>query len=132
MSDELNTWSALGVAGALANNYARDARGFLPLLAVFLEATLPEETEVERRGGLFQKQKPIRKVTVTLGDEIYTLEDLGHGPLSAQKVKIVRGIVLKTEPMPMETWLTALSEEISTRAQRNKSAFFALKELLQG
>ncbi len=130
MSDDLENWSALGVSSALANSYAQDIRGFLPLFAVVLESALPEETEVERKGGLFQKQKPVRKVTVTLGDQTYTLEDTGHGPLAAQRVKTVRGIKLKTEPMPVELWLAELSEAISARAQRNEKAFFALKELL--
>ena len=90
----------VGVAGALAQAYAQDMRGFLPLLAIVLSGALPEETVIERKGGLFQREKPVRKVLVTLGDQIYTLEDLGHGPLSACRVKVVRGITLKTEPMP--------------------------------
>lgn len=130
MSDDLENWSALGVASALANSYAQDVRGFLPLFAVVLESALPEETLVERKGGFLQKQKPVRKVTVTLGEQTYTLEDTGHGPLAAQRTKTVRGIRLKTEPMPVELWLAELSEAISARAQRNENAFFALKELL--
>jgi hypothetical protein len=132
MSDNLENWDALGVASALANSYAEDIRGFLPLLAVVLESSLPGETELERRGGLFQKNKPVRKVTVTLGDQTYTLEDTGRGPLEAQRCKTVRGIRLKTEPMPVESWLAELSEAISSRAQRNEKAFYALKELLGG
>lgn len=130
MSDDLEAWSALGVAGSLANSYAQDARSFLPLLAAVLHASLPNETEVERKGGLFQKQKPVRKVSVTLGDQIYTLEDTGRGPLSASRIKVVRGITLKTEPMPVEAWLAELSEEITARAGRNEKAFFALRDLL--
>ncbi len=40
-------FSEVGVAGALANLYAQDARGFLPLLAIVLSRSLPDET----RGG---------------------------------------------------------------------------------
>ena len=123
-------FSQVGVAGALAHAYAQDARGFLPLLAVVLTGTLPDETEIERKGGLFQKDKPIRKIAVTLGDNIYTLEDLGRGPLAASRVKIVRGIKLKTDSLPTEEWLAELSQEISARAQKNEKAFFALKSLL--
>ncbi len=130
MSDDLEAMSGLGVAGALANSYAQDVRGFLPLLAIVLEAALPGETEIERKGGLFQKEKPVRKVSVTLGDATYTLEDTGRGPLAAQRIKTVRGIKLKTEPMPVENWLADLSAEISARAGRNEKTFFALKELL--
>ncbi len=120
----------VGVAGALAHAYAQDARTFLPLLGQVLTSALPEECEIERRGGLFQREKPIRKVTVALGDQIYTLEDLGRGPLAATRAKIVRGITLKTEPLPVEDWLADLSAEISARATQNEKAFFALKNLL--
>lgn len=123
-------FSQVGVAGALAHAYAQDARTFLPLLGQVLTSALPEESEIERKGGLFQREKPIRKVTVTLGDHIYTLEDMGRGPLAANRAKVVRGITLKTEPMPVEDWLADLSAEISTRATQNEKAFFALKDLL--
>ena len=123
-------FSEVGVAGALAHAYAQDARTFLPLLAQVLTSALPDETEIERRGGLFQREKPIRKVQVTLGDSIYTLEDLGRGPLAAQRAKVVRGITLKTEPVPVEDWLADLSAHVASRAQQNEKAFFALKNLL--
>ena len=123
-------FSEVGVAGALAHAYAQDARTFLPLLAQVLTSALPDETLVERRGGLFQREKPIRKVTVSLGDLIYTLEDLGRGPLAAQQAKVVRGITLKTEAVPVEDWLADLSAHVAGHAQRNEKAFFALKNLL--
>lgn len=125
-----NAFSEVGVAGALASAYVRDTRGFLPLLAVVLTGAMSEETVVERKGGLFQREKPVRKVVVTLGDHIYSLEDLGRGPLAAHRAKVVRGITLKTEPMPTEEWLAALSAEIAARASQNEKAFFALKTLL--
>ena len=123
-------FSEVGVAGALAQAYVRDTRGFLPLLAIVLTSALPDETQVERKGGLFQREKPVRKVIVTLGDHIYQLEDLGRGPLAAHRAKVVRGITLKTEPMPVEIWLADLSAEISARADQSEKAFFALKNLL--
>jgi hypothetical protein len=124
-------FSEVGVAGALAHAYAEDTRGFLPLLAIVLTGTLPDETQIERKGGLFQKEKPIRKILVTLGDNTYTLEDLGRGPLVSSRVKVVRGITLKTEAIPTEDWLAELSAEIAARAHRNEKAFFALKNLLE-
>ena len=112
------------------NSYAQDIRGFLPLFAVVLELALPEETEVERKGGLFQKAEAGPQSDAShWGNDVH-LEDTGHGPLAAQRIKTVRGIRLKTEPMPVELWLAELSDAISSRAQRNEKAFFALKELL--
>jgi hypothetical protein len=132
MAETPDTWESLGLSAALANSYAEDTRGFLPLLAGFLEAGLPEATTIERKGGLFQKVKPISRITIALGENIYTLEDNGRGLLMAQRTKIVRAIRLKTEPLPMEVWLAAISEEVARTAHRNEAAFFALKELLRG
>lgn len=123
-------FTEVAVAGALANVYAQDTRGFLPLLAIVLSGALPEETTIERKGGLFQREKPVRKVTVTLGDNIYSLEDLGRGPLAAHRAKVVRGITLKTEPLLVEDWLAELSAEIAARAKQNEKAFFALRSVL--
>ncbi len=132
MASDGEEFSPLGVAGALASAYARDTRGFLPLLAIVLEGALPEETEITRKGGLFVRQKPIQKVAVTLGDTTYAMEDTGRGPLSAQRIKVVRGIVLKTETVPVDEWLTELSAHVSARAGQNERAFFALQKLLEG
>ena len=124
-------FTEVGVAGALAHVYAEDARGFLPLLAVILTGALPDETQVERRGGLFQREKPVRKILVALGENTYALEDFERGPLVATRTKTVRGIKLKTDTVPVEEWLAELSGEIAARAHRNEKAFFALKNLLQ-
>ena len=69
---------------------------------------------------------------MTFGETLYALEVGGRGMPAAEKTKIVRGIRLKTETIPVEDWLAALSEEIGRHAHRNEAAFFALRELLHG
>ena len=123
-------WERLGVAGALARNYQQDSRTFLPLLAQFLQSSLPDATEVERKGGFFQKEKPITMVTVRLEEEVYRIYASGHGGLTGEHVKFCRGIVLKTETIPVGKWLEALSEHIESSAAKSEQTYFALKELL--
>lgn len=125
--DDLN---ALAVAGALAGNYARDARTFLPLLAAVLEASMPEDTEVERKGKLFSKEKHVQRIKITAGQYVYQIEDPGNGRLAALRIQIVRNIVLKREEMPIDAWLHGLAAEIAARAKTNEAAFFALKNML--
>jgi len=96
-----------------------------------LQGALPDETTIERRGGVFQREKPVRKVSVALGDLTYTLEDMGRGPLAAHRVKVVRGITLKTEPLPIDLWLEGLGAAIAERAGQSERAFFALQALVQ-
>jgi hypothetical protein len=130
VSDTGQDLNAVAVAGALSSNYARDARTFLPLLAAVVEASMPEDTEVERKGRLFSKEKTVRKVTVICGQNSYEIEDPGNGRLEAKRIQTVRNIVLKREEMHIDEWLRALAAEIAERAKTNEAAFFALKNML--
>lgn len=130
MSETPDDISAMAVAGALSTNYSKDARTFLPLLAAVLEASMPDETEIEYKTRLFSKDKSVRKVKVSVSDNVYEIEDPGNGKLAALRVQVVRNIVLKREPMHIDKWLSALSTEIHARAQTNEKAFFALKNML--
>jgi len=130
VSDPMQDMNAVAVAGALASNYARDARTFLPLLAAVLEASMPDDTEVERKGRLFSKEKTVRKVRVLAGQNTFEIEDPGNGRLQALRIQTVRNIVLKRDEMRVDEWLTALSAEIALRAKDNEATFFALKNML--
>lgn len=123
MEDE--SWLKVGVAATLAKEYAADQRRLLELLAGMLDGVLPNETEVRRRGGLFSR-KTVQSLRVHLGDFAYSLEDPGRGPLRAARVRIVRGIALKTEELPVEEWLDTLGEALEDRARTSGTARAAL------
>jgi hypothetical protein len=126
---EAQDWVRFGVAATLSKQYAADQRGFLEMLARLLEGAMPGETEVLRRGGLFSK-KTVQRVTVTLGENRFTLEDPGRGPLQAARVRVVRGIALKTEPISVEEWVDALSAYVDERARTDQAAREALARLV--
>jgi hypothetical protein len=131
MADEFEQqeWLKFGVAATLSKQYAADQRFFLELLAQMLEQALPEEAVIGKRGGLFSK-KTVQKVAVTLGDNRYTLEDPGRGPLLATRTRIVRGIALKTETIPVEEWLAELGTALDERARTSAAAREALARLI--
>ena len=118
------------LSAALYRTYAEDVRGFLGVFAVLLEAALPQHTQIERRMTLFGKPLNVRKVTITLHDDAFSLADDGRGGLSALRVKTVRGIVLRRDPMPVSAWLELLSERLAEQAGQSERAFFALRGLL--
>jgi hypothetical protein len=126
---EQQDWVKFGVAAALSKQYAADQRVFLELLAQMLEGALPGETEVGRRGGLFSK-KTVQRVAVTLGDNRYTLEDPGRGLLQATRTHIVRGIALKTEPIPVQEWLEEMGAALDERVRTNAAAREALARMV--
>ena len=131
MSDEFEQqdWVKFGVAATLSKQYASDQRSFLESLAKMLESAMPAETEIFKKGGLFSK-KSVSKITVSLGEYRLSLEDLGHGPLIASRVRVVRGIALKTENLPIEDWVAELSETVDERARTNRAAQEALTKFM--
>lgn len=126
---EEQEWVKFGVAATLSKQYAADQRHFLESLATLLEGTMGEEAEIERKGGFLSK-KTVRRIAVHLDDYQYTLEDTGRGPLQAARVRVVRGIALKTETIGVDEWVTALSEHIDERAKTNQAVRDALGRLV--
>ena len=61
-----------------------DLDAFVEALAVKLEAALPGQVEVERRGGLLGGRKRVRRIEVTLGDQRYELE-AEHGRVTCRR-----------------------------------------------
>ena len=126
-SFESQDWVRVGVASALAKEFAVDQRRFLTLFAKVLQQALPNETKVQTK-GLFTKS--IVGVEVTLGENRYKIEDAGSGPLLAGKTRVVRGIALKTEPMGMDACLTEISETMEERARQSAGDRLAMARLL--
>ena len=118
-----------GVAANLSRLYAADQREFLETLAKMLEVALPGQVRVERRGGLFS-EKRVGALDIQLGEHTYVLESLAAGMLVATRCKIVRGIKLKTEILPIEEWLLALTSELEEHAWTHQQARDALKRFI--
>jgi hypothetical protein len=129
LSEPEDGLTSLGVAGSLARRYAEDQRDFADYLAAILESSLPGESRIERKGGLFSEKK-IAAIQVHLGDFIYRLEMPPHGSLIPTRTKIVRGIKLNTMNMNMQKWLEALGAAISEYAGTSQEASEALQQLM--
>jgi len=131
MSDpfEEQEWVKFGVAATLSKQYAADQRMFLGLLAQMLEGALPGEAEIVKKGGLFAR-KTVQRVVVSMGDYKYQLEDPGRGPLVATRVRVVRGIALKTETIPVDEWISELGAALDERARSSASAREALARMI--
>lgn len=103
---------------------------FVEELAAKLEGALPGQVTVERKGGLFG-EKRVRRLTVTLGDQRYDLQVEKAGP-ETTRAKAVRGIVLKTEPLTLDTWIDDLSRSLAEQARSSEQARLALERLILG
>jgi hypothetical protein len=107
-----------------------DTKAFLGALAEKLGGALPALCQVERKGGLFSKEKHVQRVTVELGEHRYSIEHGDRGGLRAARAKIVRGIALKTDELPIDSWIEELSRDLAAYAARNAQARVALERLL--
>jgi hypothetical protein len=108
---------------------ATDTAAFLEALAARLESALPGQVEVQRKGGLFGGGKRVRRIAVRLGDSHYEIEGDG-GPPTARRRTVVRGIALKSEALPVDAWIDALSADLLALAQTSERGRAALERLL--
>ena len=100
-------------------------------LASKLEAALPDQVEVERRGGLLGANKRVRRIEVTLGDQRYEAEPQ-RGRVTCRRRSVVRGIALKTQELDLDAWIAALSQDLVEEADRSERGRQALARLLEG
>lgn len=109
---------------------ATDLKAFTEALAVKLEGALPGQTSVERKSdGFFSKTKHVHRIVVDMGDTRYELNRQG-GRVQTLRGKSVRGIVLKTEQLPLDQWIEDLSRDLTEAAQSSEQARLALERLL--
>jgi hypothetical protein len=130
MSDEISEPMRTELFAASLRADKTDLKTFLDALAVKLEGSLPDFTRVTRQGGIFSREHPVKEVAVSLGDYQYRISRERQGPLVAMRAKVVRGIVLKTEQIPVEQWIEELSEALSMLAGQSAQARAALERFL--
>jgi hypothetical protein len=124
-------WLKVGVAGALARQYAEHQRDFLETLSIMLERALPEQVHVKRRRVLFGKEQPVAELRLELGDEHYTLDAPKQGALRARRVLSKRGIVLRTEELSMQDWIVHVGDALEEFTQHHAEAATALRRFIE-
>jgi len=108
---------------------AGDAKTFLEVMASKLGGALPMRTVVERESHLFAREKPVKMISIELGEYRYQIGQ-AHGALTAQRTRVVRGIALKTEPLGVDDWLDNLSQGLMDLAQQSAQDRAALQRML--
>ncbi|MDX6476323.1 MAG: hypothetical protein QOH95_1834 [Gaiellaceae bacterium] len=107
-----------------------DVKTFVEVLADKLEDALPGRVQVERRStGWFSKEKRVERVQCELGGQRYLLA-ARNGVTEARRATAVRGVVLKTEELPLEEWLDSLARDLANEARTSEQAQLALQRLL--
>jgi hypothetical protein len=118
--------------GASLRSSGSDLVVFVEVLADKLEQALPGRVVVERRAlRRFSKEKRVGRIEVALGDNRFTVV-VRQGVLETRCAKAVRGVVLKTEELPLNGWLEALGRELALEADASEQSRVALDQLLRG
>ena len=109
-----------------------DLNVFVEVLAEKLEQALPGRVAVERRPvRRFSKDRRVSRIEVALGDERFIAVASG-GVIETRCAKAVRGVVLKSEVLPVERWLEGLGRELAIEAEASEQSRLALEQLLRG
>lgn len=107
-----------------------DLNTFVEVLAGKVESALPGRVTVERRGGgLFSREKRVHRIEINLDNNRYALV-ADRGRILARRSSVVRGIVLKTEDLPLDSWINMLSRDLAAEAEQSESARVALERML--
>jgi hypothetical protein len=130
MHDELDRPLQMEILAASLRADTTDLKAFLEALAVKLEGSLPNQTTVTRHSSIFSREHPVKEINVTLGDYQYRISRERQGPIITQRAKVVRGIVLKTDQIPLEQWIEELAAALAEVAASNSQARMALERFL--
>jgi hypothetical protein len=131
-SVEVRGGGGFDLLAASLRSSGSDLDVFVEVLADKLEQALPGRVVVERRAvRRFSKVKRVARVEVALGDNRYSVV-ARNGVLETRCAKAVRGVVLKTEELPLDGWLEALGRELAVEAEASEQSRLALDQLLRG
>lgn len=105
---------------------------FVEVLADTLERALPGRVGVVRRPvRRFSREKRVARIELALGDD-RLIAVMQGGVLETRCARAVRGVVLKTESLPLEAWLESLGRGLAAEAEASEQSRLALEQLLRG
>jgi len=130
MHDELGEPLQMELLASSLRADSTDLKAFLEALAVKLEGSLPNQTTVTRQSSIFSREHPVKEIAVTLGDYQYRIGRERQGPIMTQRAKVVRGIVLKTDQVPLEQWIEELAGGLAEMAASSAQARASLERFL--
>ena len=108
---------------------ASDLGAFVEALAVKLEEAVPRGVRVERRRAGMFGGKRVTRISLDAGDQRLELR-AGDGRIETRCGRVSGGIVLKSETLPTDAWMDALSRALADEARSSQTTRQALERLL--
>lgn len=126
MADDLPESLRLQAFAALAGRLEADHHQLVEFLADGLAGAMPDAVEVRRRGLL---RGHVTAVEIRLGPRQFDLR-VHPTRLEATIATVVRGVVLRHDPVPVDTWVETLLADLEQAARESESARAALRRLV--
>ncbi len=109
---------------------ASDVKTFLEVLATKFSGALPSMVQVEREGGVFKKEHPVKAIRVQIEEHGYELRHAAGG-IEPRLFHKVQGVTLKNQVVRLDEWIEALSEHLTRHAESSASTRSALDQLVR-
>jgi hypothetical protein len=118
------------VLAATLGGAGGDIEVALVTMAAKLVESFPEHAQVEHSGGLLTSKK-VKLLEVTLDPHVYRVRRDGHHVV-AERVKVVRGVALKTTKLEFADWVRELSTDLAAMAKATAASRAALARWVRG
>ncbi len=129
IDDDADAGLDIDLLAATLRADASDLGAFVEALATKLEEAVPGGVRVERRrGGLFGPKR-VSRISLDAGAQRLELR-AGDGRIETRCARLSAGIVLKSETLPTDAWLDALSQALADEARSSQTTRQALERLL--
>jgi len=132
MSNDLDGQLDSDVLVATLQTGLQESQDLLEFLALKFEEPLAHLITVRRKGGFLSKVRTVEEITLRFEDYHFQIVREPHGSFTARILKIVRGIVLRTNVVDVDVWIRELVQELSRQAERSVSFRSALSRFILG
>ena len=125
MTDSTPNFESVSVAAILAQRSREDRSALLDDLVAMLSEVVPGAA-VER--GLIRRR--VTAIRLPLGDAIYVLKRGANDTFEASRQQQVRGVVIRTDPLEIDDFLTELGNALDAELRRTERGRRAIQAWL--
>jgi hypothetical protein len=130
--DDFDQALQLDVLAASLRSDTAQSKDMLEQLAKMLQAAVPDGVTITRGGWFMSKERPIEELNVKFDDYQYQIVRQKHGSMVARSMKLVRGVVLKTNEVSVEKCIEDILASLKEMSEKNAQTRRALNKFVIG